>query len=207
MPHVLKNRLKYPEDENKYDWLGMLLDAYFIADIGLEDELKEIKERVACEQGCKNCCISHEIPILEIELVGISWFASEKLTGDLREKLKKQLLNHEKLKECPFLIADNCSIYPMRPLACRQYIVLNKKCGLHEKINETRPKDIWLQSSALSFEIAKKILHFYGISETKEQEKAFEAGFVFDNSTLMHLKDWTKICITMQLFDDCNKNS
>ena len=69
-------RIKYPEDERKYKWLPILLDAYYVNDVGTHKELKhEIKirkQKIACKKGCHICCLKPDVPICEVEINGIS---------------------------------------------------------------------------------------------------------------------------------------
>jgi len=198
-------RPKYPFDEAKYDWLPILLDTYHIVDIGISIELPEEEKRrgakTACHEGCSNCCLNPIVPITPLELSGISWYASEKLMGDLRTTLKKQLLNHTKTSSCPFLVDALCAIYPLRPLACRQFFVFNKPCGWKEDISKTRPHDAWTHSRSIARRAAIAMLPFYSIKKREEQIKAFENGYIAEIAKPMHRFPWEQIYKIMLAFD------
>lgn len=78
----------------------MLLDAYHAVDKGIAKavEAEERKgRRTACAKGCSNCCRTlRDIPVYPLELMGISWYTAEKVTGDIRDALKMQLREYKK---------------------------------------------------------------------------------------------------------------
>jgi len=74
--------------------------------------------------------------------MGISLYLIEILSGDLRQKLIRQLDNLSKHQGCPFLIDNSCSIHPIRPIACRQFNVFRKKCTETEDAYYSRRKDV-----------------------------------------------------------------
>ena len=198
-------RLKFPKDEEKHKWLPMLLDAYYKDDAGILKELKieEIKRgsKVACRKGCHYCCFKMEVPISQIEIIGLSWYSSEKVIGNVREKLKEQLLNHKENLHCPFLIDKICAVYPVRPLICREFFVFSLPCKPNEDVSKTRPQDIWSPSRKVCKSAAFEILPFYGITDEKEKLIAYESGFISHNSRPMHTCDWTLIYEAMTKFD------
>jgi len=198
-------RFDYPDDEKKYDWLSMLLDAYHIVDeasqAGIVKEQKVRGQKVACTKGCFHCCINHEIPITEIELAGISWFVSEKLTGNERKTVKKQLLKYGKSGPCPFLTETVCSIYPVRPLACRSFFMFGPPCELNVDPLKTRPGDIWSHGRQVAMKVAERILPFWGITKAKDRLEAFESGFILEVSVPMHTCKWKNLVLTMERFE------
>ncbi len=198
-------RYSYPEDEAKYDWLPMLLDAYNILDravaIGLDEERRKRRQEVACTKGCSNCCLSPRVPFVGIELAGISWYASEKLAGSIREKVKHQLQHHVETTQCPFLVDDACSIYPVRPIACWEYHFFGNPCAKGEDAWETRRKDIWSPGRDVAQKVAMKILPFFGITSKNQKIQAFKSGFIAAQSKEMHHFDWNHVYKTMLLFD------
>ena len=129
-------RVQFSEHEQRLPWLSLLMDAYLITDQGLSEAIyREEKQgkNLACARGCASCCKSHEtIPVYPLELMGMSWYATEVLEGELRERLKTQLRTLETLNSCPFLIDNACSIHPVRPRACRSFNVFNKQCEERE---------------------------------------------------------------------------
>ncbi len=139
-------RLSFPSDEKTHLWLSKLLDTYYSIDADVAAAIESWKKQnkhVACIKGCSNCCKTHkDVPVYPLELVGISWYVTEKISGAEREALKKQLKEHNKDSSCPFLLNDNCSVYAMRPIACRQFNVFGKSCEEGEDAYYSRREDV-----------------------------------------------------------------
>jgi Fe-S-cluster containining protein len=108
-------------------------DALSIAFERCEDttnKLCEDQPELACHKGCATCCTLRVLATApEIFLIAKTIkadpelakvlperiFASDKLTRNLDEPGRVKLRNR-----CPFILsAGSCSIYPVRPLACR----------------------------------------------------------------------------------------
>jgi Fe-S-cluster containining protein len=93
------------------------------------------KRKVACSKGCSSCCKTHQtIPVYPLELVGISWYVTEKISGHGRELLKNQLRVYKENDPCPFLLSGSCIVHPMRPISCREFIVFGKPCTELEEV-------------------------------------------------------------------------
>ena len=94
-----KGRLSFPSDEKNHPWLPILLDAYAVVDKGVDEAIKTaFKEGriLACGKGCSNCCRTHQtIPVYPLELVGLSWYVTEKLTEPERSVIKTQLYSYK----------------------------------------------------------------------------------------------------------------
>jgi Fe-S-cluster containining protein len=143
----LSRRLHFPYDEIRLAWLPMLLDAYAIADTGIaiaiRDEVKKHKKTLACGKGCSNCCMHQkDLPLYPHELVGIYWYASEKISPPVRDILRDRLERHMPGSECPFLIDRYCSIHPVRPVGCRQFNVFTAPCAPGEDPYYSRRSDV-----------------------------------------------------------------
>ncbi|MBU4370840.1 MAG: hypothetical protein KKD68_02975 [Proteobacteria bacterium] len=142
------------------------------------------------------------IDINGIEICGISWYASEKLIGDVRKTVKSQLINHRTSTQCPFLVDSICAIYTVRPITCRQFHIIGEPCGEKEDVLITRPQDIWAANRTIGKKVAIKILPFFGIHNRKKQESAFERGFIAAVSKPMHRLDMKIFYEVMELFDN-----
>ncbi|MBL7119717.1 MAG: YkgJ family cysteine cluster protein [Dehalococcoidia bacterium] len=190
-------RVQYPDDEARHPWLSILLDGYHVIDVGISIELKQEEEKhrtsVTCRKGCSNCCLRPTVPIGPLEELGISWFATEKLQGDVREAIRKQLLIHGETLQCPFLLNSLCSIYLVRPVACRMFFVFGKQCELGEHLEQTRPSDIWTHSRDLARRVAMIVLPFYGITGKRNKIQAFQDGYIGSISRPMHEYPWDKL--------------
>jgi Fe-S-cluster containining protein len=143
----LSRRLHFREDEQRLPWLSPLLDAYSIVDTGvaiaIRDAERKEKKRLACGKGCGTCCVHQkDLPLYPHEIVGIYWYASEKMTGPLRGVLKSRLAGRDAASGCPFLIDNSCSIHPVRPFGCRQFNVFTAPCAPGEDPYYTRRDDV-----------------------------------------------------------------
>lgn len=198
-------RFRFPVDEARYDWLTILLDAYYIVDmgavVGLIKEERRRKSKVMCHKGCFTCCLKPSVPMTPLEIQGLSWFSSERLENPLRKKVKEQLHKHKDTTQCPFLVEGLCSVYPIRPIACRQFFVFGSPCMANEDPIIARPKDIWFPGREVAKKASFIMLPFYGITDKTAQLIAFESGYIHNISRDMHTLDWTLIAMTMELFD------
>lgn len=194
------NREEILEDEAKYPWLKILLDTYKTSDLLVAENLK-CYSAIGCEKGCSSCCENPTVPFTEPELMGISWFASEKLREPLRSRVKERLYAHDQTSECPFLVERTCSIYPVRPLICRQFYVKGRQCERGEDPARTRPEDMISPNRTIAKVSSMRLLEFWGAKTMLKKERMFAKGFMVENSRHMHNYDWSKIAETMGLFD------
>ncbi|MBE0621708.1 MAG: YkgJ family cysteine cluster protein [Burkholderiales bacterium] len=141
-----QSRLTFAEDEARLPWLGLLLEMYNATDQGVAQGIRQAERQgrtLACARGCAACCRSHaDIPVYPLELAGIAWFVSEKISGELRQKLQQQLAEHKANPSCPFLVDEACAIHPLRPMACRHFNVFDRACAEGEDAFHTRRKDV-----------------------------------------------------------------
>lgn len=199
-------RLSFPDDEARFPWLSMLVGIYHVIDEGIAGRIgEEIKKgrRVACSKGCSSCCSSHRtIPVFPLELVGITWFAVEKVAGPSRDMLKDQLAKHEEDRgRCPFLIEGACSIHPMRPIACRLFITLDIPCAEGEDPFHTRKQDV-LDPDRDSLDHAYfRMLPFHGIEDEEERMEIVGSGAVSKLVTTLQRSNWKSLVERMDAFD------
>ncbi len=82
-------RVSFQEDEEAHPWLTLLLDAYLIFDEGIFEGILSEEEKgrtLACKKGCFACCSTHKnIPVYPMELVGVTWYAAEKVRHPRRK--------------------------------------------------------------------------------------------------------------------------
>ena len=166
----LSLRLHFPEEEKRFPWLPMLLDAYAIADTGiavaLRDAEKKQKKKLACGKGCGNCCEHQkDLPLYPHELVGIYWYVSEKLPATIRDELKSRLADHTADSPCPFLIEGSCSIHPLRPIGCRQFNVFTAPCAPGEDPYYTRRDDVLVPIADYTDRAFAAVLPFYDLKK------------------------------------------
>ncbi len=174
----------------------MLLDAYAIADTGINvairDEEKRRKVRLACGKGCGSCCVhQRDIPLYPHELVGIYWYVTEKLSPAVRAVLKSQLAAHSPDSPCPFLIEGSCSIHPLRPLGCRQFNVFTIPCAQGEDPYHTRREDVLTPIQDYTDRVFATVLPFYDLKKESDADKAVRLV----RSQMMNLQtfDWNRL--------------
>ncbi|MCW8853434.1 MAG: YkgJ family cysteine cluster protein [Gammaproteobacteria bacterium] len=198
-------RLSFTDDEARFPWLAILLNAYAVIDKGIsaaiESEQKQGRQ-LACAKGCSSCCTTHQdIPVYPLELMGMSWYVIEKLQSPLREQLKQQLNNIDKLNTCPFLLEGACSIHPMRPIACRQFNVLNKACADGEDAFHTRKNDVMKPIKRFTEEAFDIMLPFYGIKRKGDRKKAIKQGKLHAVAKVMRECNWQTMPEKMTAFE------
>lgn len=195
----LSRRLSFPDEERRLPWLSLLLDAYSIADTGvavaIRDTEKKQKKKLACGKGCGNCCVHQkDLPLYPHELVGIYWYASEKMTGPLRDVLRSRLAVSKADSGCPFLIDNSCSIHPVRPIGCRQFNVFSSQCAPGEDPYYTRRDDVLQPLPDYIDRAFAAVLRFYNMN--MEGDAAIRAV----RSQIMNLLsfNWSKLSALME---------
>lgn len=204
-PFAHIRRLAFSEDEARLEWLPPLLDAYHITDRGVAEGIQLMTRkghRLACAKGCAHCCVTHRsIPAYPLELVGISWYATEKLVGAIREDLKKALRAHQPGDPCAFLLEGACAIHPMRPMACRQFNVFNTPCGPGEDAYYTRREDVMTPNRKFADEAFYTMLPFYGVKNKADRRRVVKEGAQHAMAKDMQSLNWLSLANKMLEFD------
>jgi len=198
-------RLRFPEAEEMYPWLSLLLDGLAVFDKGTAISIQRAKRKrnrpVACSEGCCNCCRANtDIPVYPLELAGIYWYAIEMLQGSLRETLKAQLMGHEGKHPCPFLINNGCSIYPLRPGACRLFVVFGRPCGPGEDAYHTRREDVLMPLEEFNDQAIFTMLPFYGITKDEDRMMAIKNRVIHTRVQNLQSCDWKNLAQKMEDF-------
>ena len=198
-------RLRFPHDEPAYAWLSILLDAYFIVDKGVAEALKmEARKgrKLACGKGCSNCCKTHNtIPVYPLELVGLSWYVTEKIQGTHRENIKVRLKAYKEDDSCPFLVDGACSVHPLRPISCRQFMVFGELCREGEDPYYTRREDVLTPIRQFTDRAFFTMLPFYGVEDELERRKIVEKGAFHQVVKLMQTCNWKSLAEKMEEFE------
>jgi Fe-S-cluster containining protein len=189
--------LHFPEDEKKFTWLPMLLHAFQVMDQGVNLAIRQEEARgkkLACCQGCSVCCrMESDIPIYPLEMVGMAWYAGEKIPAALRIQLAENLKNHIQGKPCPFLIDHACSVYTMRPMACRQYNVFQKACAEGEDAFYSRKEDVLIPIREYADKAFFLILPFYGVTDPTERKNLIQRGGQHTLAKVLQQMDWKNL--------------
>lgn len=192
-------RCHFPDDEVRHQWLLMLLDAYEVIDRGiflsLQREKRKTGRRPVCKAGCGGCCGTHaDIPLYPLEMVGIYWYVLEKMDPALRTALMPKLEDRSAQTSgpcpCPFLSDNRCTVYPVRPVACRQFIVFNRPCGDGEDPFHTRRGDVLTPLADFADRAFYIMLPFYGIATEEDKEAAIKNRIIHARVKNLKTTDW-----------------
>lgn len=149
-----------PDLEAKDAILWEVLKAAIFLDNSLAGELARETRPLACRAGCDACC-HQPIPLSLAEALAIKSFLrlaeiapSTWLPPDLTPSTPatpttipaapttKETTEAQAPPPCIFLREGRCTIYPVRPFACRRYLVFNRICFMGENPTLTRPQDM-----------------------------------------------------------------
>jgi Fe-S-cluster containining protein len=196
---VQAGRLQFPDDERRQPWLSLLLEIQHLSNRGVAAAIKSDGRKLACGRGCASCCRTHtDIPVYPLELMGIAWFAREKLTGELRERVRQQLLSHREIGACPFLVDEACAIHPLRPMACRQFNVFNMVCASGEDAFHTRLQDVLKPDAKLKNEALREMLRHHNVKDGRERRRLVDSGEVHRLAQSLREMRWETLAARMQ---------
>ncbi len=199
-------RRSFPEEEKSRTWLGLLMDAYHIIDKGVAKAIASEKKKgkkLACAKGCSNCCRTHnDIPIYPLEIIGITWYVTEKIKGDLRETLKTQLERFKKGSSCPFLVEGSCSVHAVRPMACRQFNVFTRPCEDGEDPFYTRREDVLDPVKKHVDQAFYIMLPYYGVEKEAERLRMVETGEFHKMAKELQSCSWRELYNKMERYDN-----
>jgi Fe-S-cluster containining protein len=103
----------------------------------LTSEVRQVtQDLVPCKRGCSACChVKVEMSQDEAEIIGdFLKITPKKLPKGIRMLSQSALGRAD--TPCPFLKNHECSIYEVRPIACRNYVVMdvdNLLCGFENE--------------------------------------------------------------------------
>jgi Fe-S-cluster containining protein len=197
---IQADRPRFPEDEKRQPWLPLLLEIQHLTNQGVAAAIKADGRKLACGRGCASCCRTHtDIPVYPLELMGIAWYAGEKLNGELRERVAAQLLQHRSLGACPFLVDEACAIHPLRPMACRQFNVFNTVCAIGEDAFHTRIGDVLKPNVKLKNEALREMLRHHDIKDGRERRRLVETGEVHRLAQSLRDMRWETLAARMSV--------
>jgi Fe-S-cluster containining protein len=129
--------------------------------------------------------------------MGLYWYCSERLTGDLRGRVAGQLGAHEEGQACPFLVDGACAVHPMRPMACRQFNVFDRVCAEGEDAFHTRRGDVMTPLPRFADQAFDRMLPFYGITDKRARKEAIKTGRLHALARVLQGLDWAKLAARM----------
>ena len=195
---IQPGRTRFPEDEKRQPWLPLLLEIQHVTDLGVAAAIRADGRKPACGRGCATCCRSHaDIPVYPLELMGMAWFANEKLEGGLRGRGRGQLADHRNLGSCPFLVDEACAIHPVRPMACRQFNVFTTVCAPGEDAFHTRRGDVMDPDRKTRDEALREMLRHHGVKDGRERRRLVESGEVHRLAQSLRQIRWENLAARM----------
>jgi hypothetical protein len=196
---IEQQRLRIPEQENAHPWLGILLDALACIDAGTRAVLAALPSNapsVACGPGCSQCCQDQLIPVTPLEITGLTWFCLERLKGETRKKVAQRLARSAPVG-CPFLVDRRCAVYPLRPIACRRFIVLGRPCRNGEDVWVSRRQDLLLPPPEYKTAADRRMLPHYGVNEPEAIDAALKQERLRSISQLLFACSWGTLAQAM----------
>lgn len=99
---------------------GKTVGAKYIALLNISDEMvKTVTPNSACRNGCSHCC-NMGVSVHLFEARAISKATGRRYDGKAAPVSGENISKYSGVP-CPFLDAGRCTIYEVRPLACRTY--------------------------------------------------------------------------------------
>jgi len=183
-------RVHFAEDEARFPWLTSLLDAYAVLDAGIARALADSGRKAACRTGCFACCLQR-IPASTLEVLGIKWFVLDRLEAGKKRALARALRLPPEEKKCPFLLDGACAVYPARPMACREFIVLGRSCLRGELPDQTRPGDVLPLPVYAQQEAFSLLLPFYPRVAGEAAAMSRPGSVVLRDTGVLQDVDWS----------------
>ncbi|MCJ7838288.1 MAG: YkgJ family cysteine cluster protein [Burkholderiales bacterium] len=197
-----QSRPSFAADEARLPWLALLLEVYQTTDQGVAQGIRQGERqgrKLACARGCAACCRSHsDIPVYPLELAGIAWFAVEKLSGAVREKVRQQLAQHKDIASCPFLVDEACAIHPLRPMACRHFNVFDRACAEGEDAFHTRRGDVLTPVAFHKDKALATMLRHHEVPTEAERKARVADGSVHGLAQSLREVRWENLALRMQ---------
>ncbi len=142
----------------------------------------------ACRKGCHGCC-HQPVPVTPPEILGLRLYARELMPPAVRSALASRAAAADSGFSCRFLLAGACGAYPVRPIACRRYIVLGRPCAEGEDASVTRPGDMLRPSRPALNQALALTLPLYAAENPPGPMPGPEAAFAFCSARGVLLSD------------------
>ncbi|MBQ9407755.1 MAG: YkgJ family cysteine cluster protein [Desulfovibrio sp.] len=174
----------------------LLLSAFTIVEEGIRQAIAQRGEIPICGPGCAACC-HQPIPATTLELLLLKAYVHHVMPQEQRLVQENVLGKFRGGKEClteacPFLHDGRCAVYPVRPIACRQYLIFGHACTLGEDPTLTRPKDVLRPKYAFMDAALRLTLPWYRQDHDLPERMSPAAARVFFRSvtTLIQAVPW-----------------
>ncbi len=145
------------------DIISAIKECYQANDINCQEYTTTKNIRIACHSGCYFCC-NFKVDARAYEIFTLSEYITSHFSASEKTQLMTALYRHKShLSQftadahistnvpCPMLVDGNCSVYPVRPFACRAYYSLDVSSCQYSvatpgDLEERRPTDPELDS-------------------------------------------------------------
>ncbi len=108
----------------------LLPEQFLLAIEAMTARLQALHPEIPCTNGCFACCERDALPLIGPSEWELIQSALADLSVDKRQQIKQQTealtdsiapedQHNQQTRACPLLIEGRCSVYAMRPLACR----------------------------------------------------------------------------------------
>lgn len=169
-------RFSAPRAERRHPWLRYAFDLYAVIDASVTEAVAASGREPGCAAGCHGCC-HQPIPVTPLEVAALRWYAREAMPPEQAAALRsgKDRTGPSGNASCRFLLGGSCAAYPVRPVACRRYMVLGAPCARTEDATVTRPGDVLAASRGmLNMAYALTLPYYEALGEpVPEAEGAF----------------------------------
>lgn len=128
----------------------------------------------------------------------MAWFATEKLHGELRERLRQQLAQHRASPSCPFLVDEACAIHPLRPMACRHFNVFDRACAEGEDAFHTRREDVLTPVAFHKNKALAMLLRHHQVPTEAERKARVADGSVHALAQSLRALHWENLAQRME---------
>jgi hypothetical protein len=177
-----------------YPWLPTLIKAHALIDqavnVSRKNEYAATGRSLACKKGCDDCC-HHIIPVSAPEIAGVLWHLIEQTSVRLRARVQ-QNINSPSGHACPFLINRTCCVYPMRFMACRQFVIFDNPCPGNEDVSITRSQDLLTPNFHLKMKAFEQLATLYGVEPRLPLDAKFLREFIMAVSAPVQAWDFAR---------------
>lgn len=184
-------RHKDPALERLDPGFSLALDALAMVEMSIARTLGGRKP--ACRQGCAACCVNQLIPASPLELMLLHAHIRLHSRG-LRSRARSGAVSNASspIGPCPFWTKGGCTVYAVRPIGCRQFLVFNRVCRPDEDAQLERPQECFVPDYAAMNAALLHTLPWYAAWKgyPGNENPAEGVRFLRSVTTIIQAVDW-----------------